>query len=218
MSPLGVSARRALLDDELDRLAPTLAGVVADLGGRRQGRGRFAAPVARCRRWVRVNIEPREEPDVLADVAALPLRDASLDAVLCLETLQYVARPETAVAEIARVLASDGQAIVSVPFLHRADAPTDRHRFTETRLRELAAGAALEVVRVAPQGAFFTVLANLLRQATARIPARPLRYAAAAFVLPLAAALRGVDRLAVVRRSVFLASFTTGYLLVVRKA
>jgi hypothetical protein len=57
-----------------------------------------------------------------------------------------------------------------------------------------------------------------LRQAVARIPLRALRYAVSAVAAPLSALLLGLDRLAVVRRSAFLSSFTTGFLAVTRKA
>ena len=217
MLPLGLSYRRALLDAELARLGRSLAGVVLDVGGRRTPRGSFVPPVERCRRWTVVNLDPVARPDVVADAVALPVRDAAADAVLCIEVLQYVARPESAVAEIARVLTPGGTAVVSAPLLHRADAPADRHRFTALRLRELVEGAGLEPVSVLPQGFFFTTLANFLRQAAAAIGHRPARYLAAAAVVPLTELLRALDRLPAVRRSVFLSSFTTGFFVVARK-
>lgn len=217
MLPLGLSYRRALLDAELARLGRTLGGVVLDVGGRRTPRGRFVPPVERVRRWTVVNLDPLGRPDVVADAAALPVRHAVADAVLCIEVLQYVARPESAVAELARVLAPGGTAVISAPLLHRADAPTDRHRFTEVRLRELVEGAGLKPLSVLPQGLFFTTLANFLRQAAAAVGRRPARYLAAAAVVPVAELLRALDRLAPVRRSTFLSSFTTGFLVVARK-
>jgi SAM-dependent methyltransferase len=55
-------------------------------------------------------------PDVdarVASVADLPFADASFDLVLCLEVLEHLEDPAAAVAEIARVAASD--VVVSVP-------------------------------------------------------------------------------------------------------
>lgn len=216
MLPLGISYRRALLDAELERLGRSLGGVVLDVGGRRTPRGRFVPPVAQCRRWAVINIEARERPDVAADATALPFRDGAADAVLCIEVLQYVDRPEVAVAEIARVLAPAGTAIVTAPLLHRVDAATDRHRFTQMRLRELLEGAGLKIVASIPQGFFFTTLANFLRQAAAATRG-PLRYAAAALVIPAAVILVALDRLPPVRRSPFFSSFTTGFLVLARK-
>ena len=135
--PLGLSYRRALLDAELERLAGALGGLVVDVGAKRAPRGSFAPALGRVRRWLRVNIDPAERPDVVADAAALPLRGACADWVVCVEVLQYVTLPDAAMRDAARVLAPAGAVVLAVPFLHRADGPTDRHRFTETRVREL---------------------------------------------------------------------------------
>ena len=128
--PLGLSYRRALIDAELERLSTALAGVVLEIGAKRVPRGRWAPPVRRARRWLRANIDPAERPDVVADAAALPLRDGSVDWAVCVEVLQYVAAPDVAMGEVARVLLPGGSVVLTVPFLHRADGPVDRHRFT----------------------------------------------------------------------------------------
>ncbi len=214
---LGLSYRRVLLDAELERLSPSFGGVVLDVGGKRLPRGRFVPPVAQVARWVRVNLDPAERPDIVADAQALPVRDKTADWVLCLEVLQYVESPDAAVAEIGRVLEPAGTVILAAPFLHRADSPTDRHRFTEVRLRELLEPAGLQVVRISRQGLFFTALANLLLQGIARLRPALIRYAVAALVLPLALCGVSLDRTAAARRSPFLSSFTTGFLVVARK-
>jgi len=215
--PLGLSYRRALIDAELERLTPRLRGFVVEVGAKRVPRGRWRPPLDRVRRWLRVNIDPVERPDVIADIGGLPLRSGSVDWIVCVEVLQYVKSPDAAMREIARVLGSRGAVVVAVPFLHRADGPTDRHRFTETRVRELLESARLRVDVVSAQGRFFATLANHARQAGARIRSRPVRWLAAVGIVPLAAILMALDRLGPVRRSLFLASFTTGYVAVGRK-
>lgn len=209
MTPLGTSYRRRLLDAELARLTAGVTGRVLDVGGRRRARGRFRPPAGVA--WVRLNVDPRDEPDVVADAQALPVAAGVVDWVVCLETLEYVETPARAVAELGRVLRVGGHALVSVPFLHRADAVTDRHRFTETALRELLQSAGLVVVEIVAQGRFFTVLANMLLQATAAVGPRPLRWALASCTVPLGAALVRLDGVRRVRRSPLLASFTTGF-------
>jgi ubiquinone/menaquinone biosynthesis C-methylase UbiE len=140
-----------------------------------------------------------------------------MDWVLCIEVLEYVPSPERAVTEIARVLAPGGTAVLAVPFLHRADTPSDRHRFTAVGLAELATGAGLRVTEVTAQGRFFATLANMGRQAVAHIATRPLRWAIAAAVAPLAACLLRVDGWPAVARSPFLSSFSTGFVVVGRR-
>jgi len=215
--PLGLSYRRALLDTVLERRAAALDGLVVEVGAKRRPRGRFRPPLDSVRRWVRLDLDPRERPDVVGDVQALPVRYASVDAVVCVEVLQYVGTPEAAMRELARVLARDGALVLAVPFLHRADGPADRHRFTETRVRELIEGVGLRIVDVEAQGHLFTTIANQLRQGVAHVRARPLRWLLAAFVVPLTALLLELDRIGSVERSTFLASFTTGFVAVGRK-
>jgi len=217
MRPLGLSYRRALLDAELERLAGGLAGVVLEIGAKRIARGRWQPPLGRARRWVRLNLEPGERPDVVADAQALPLHDASVDWVVCVEVLQYVVAPEAAMREIARVLVHGGGAVIAVPFLHRADGPTDRHRFTEVSLLELIAGAGLRVHSLSAQARFFGTLANQVRQAVANIHSRPVRWLTAAPTVPLSALLIALDALGPVRRSAFLTSYATGFVALTRK-
>ena len=217
MIPLGVSYRRVLLDAELARLAPAIRGAVLEVGAAAARRGRFVPPTANVSRWLKVDLDPARRPHVAGDVEALPVRTASIDWVLCIEVLEYVPSPERAVAEIARVLAPGGTAVLAAPFLHRADAPTDRRRFTAVGLAELATGAGLRVTDVTAQGRFFTTLANMARQAVAHITARPLRWATAAALAPLAAFLLRVDGWPAVTRSSFLSSFSTGFIVVGRR-
>jgi SAM-dependent methyltransferase len=215
---LGVSHRRRLLDAELARQRGRFAGVVLEVGARRARRGRFRPPSTGVTAWLRLDIAEGERPDIVADVEHLPVRDGSADWVVCLEVLQYVASPDAAVREIARVLRPGGATVVSAPFLHRSDGPTDRHRFTEVRVRELLAAPGLRIERVTAQAAFFGTLANQLRQAVAQAPSRWVRWPLAAATQPLELALLAADRLAAVRRSAFLSSFSTGFVVVARKS
>jgi ubiquinone/menaquinone biosynthesis C-methylase UbiE len=91
--------------------------------------GREAAPfVGECGRIVALDINPAmlavgkslPEPAgasiewLEGDAAALPLPDAAFDAVLCQQGLQYFADRSTAAAEVRRVLAPSGRALVVV--------------------------------------------------------------------------------------------------------
>ena len=215
--PLGLSYRRAHIDAELERLTPRLGGFVVEIGSKLVPRGRWRPPRDRVRRWLRVNIDPLERPHVIADVGGLPLRSGSADWIVCVEVLQYVVAPEIAMREFARVLVPGGGAVIAVPFLHRADGPTDRHRFTEVSLLELVERSGLRVLSLSAQARFFGTLANHLRQAVANIRSRPVRWLTAAPTLPLSALLIALDGLGPVRRSAFLASYATGFVALARK-
>jgi SAM-dependent methyltransferase len=49
---------------------------------------------------------------VYGDIHAVPFTDESVDAVLCERVFQYLARPEHAIAEIARVLRPGGRVVL----------------------------------------------------------------------------------------------------------
>jgi SAM-dependent methyltransferase len=214
---LGTSYRRALLDVELDRLIPEFTGIVLDVGGRRAPRGHFRRPEDKVRRWILLNVAAGEAPDVVATAEALPVRDASVDRILCKEVIQYVDRYDCMLREFHRVLVPGGRVFLSAPLLHRLDHATDRQRFSAGRLAELLERAGLRVQQIVQQGRFFTTLAHMLRQATAHVRSRPLRAALAVPLVPLGAGLCRLDRTAVVARSAFLSSYTTGYLVTAQK-
>lgn len=58
---------------------------------------------------------PRRLQGAIADVRDLPFRDGSFDAVYSMGTVEHFEETERAIAEIARVLAPGGCAIVGVP-------------------------------------------------------------------------------------------------------
>jgi SAM-dependent methyltransferase len=107
-------------------LLPARLGRVADLGC---GPGVMVeAVLARGGRFEGVDLSPemvREAQEKFGGLAgvhfreggieALPLPDGAYEQVLCMAVLEYLATPARAMAEIARILAPGGVAIVTVP-------------------------------------------------------------------------------------------------------
>jgi SAM-dependent methyltransferase len=164
-----------------------------------------------------------------ASALALPFRTASFDSVLCTEVLEHVPDPHRAYAEIARVLAPGGCALVTTPFLYRVhEAPHDFFRFTAFAHRRLAADAGLDVEEIAPRGGYPSVLTDLLvkglRQGVSALNAliqmvlkgrgniaetTPVRW--------LFAALQGPPALLLARENLNAAQYTLGYVVLLRK-
>lgn len=145
--------------------ATTPLGVrVLDVGGHRARiRGQFRFGELDASRTV-VNIALSAEPDVLADAHKLPFLDATWDAVVCAEILEHVAEPATALSEIARVLRPGGRLYACAPFLYPIHGdPLDYGRFTPTWWRRRLDTAGLDIVTLEAQGAFWSVLTDLLR-------------------------------------------------------
>ncbi|GAA1955354.1 class I SAM-dependent methyltransferase [Amycolatopsis minnesotensis] len=97
--------------DVHDLIAPDLRGPVLDIGC---GEGRLASLLADDVSWVGVDSSPTQlatnphRPVALADMRALPFRDAVFAEVTHLWCLYHVADPMPAIAEAARVLRPGG--------------------------------------------------------------------------------------------------------------
>lgn len=134
-------------------------------------RGNFEDPT---RAWIKpllahtqyVVMDPVDtyHPDIVGDVMAMPMADASYDAVLCLAVLEHVPRPWDAMQEMTRVLRPGGTLFLYVPFLSPYHAMPgyygDFFRFTEDGLRSLCAG--FQDVQIMPVRGPMETLAHLL--------------------------------------------------------
>ncbi|HDS85496.1 MAG TPA: class I SAM-dependent methyltransferase [Phycisphaerales bacterium] len=76
--------------------------------------------------------------DKVLDLHTIDLPDESVGTVLCLDTLEHVEYPHTAMREIHRILKPDGLAVISSVMLFRIHAyPYDYWRFTPEAFRSL---------------------------------------------------------------------------------
>ncbi len=114
--------------------------------------------------------------DIICDITAIPVPDASFDAILCAEVLEHVPEPELALREFARILRPGGTLILTAPFCSLTHfAPYHFHTgfsryYWEDRLRRYGFTAE----QISPNGNFFEFLAQELR----RVPSTASRYTA----------------------------------------
>jgi len=79
-------------------------------------------------------------PDLYANAQLLPLQDDSVDHVLLLDVLEHLPNPGRCLAEVSRVLKSQGTFTIQVPYLYPIhDAPLDFQRWTVHGLTHAAA-------------------------------------------------------------------------------
>lgn len=104
--------------------------------------------------------------DIISDICAIPLLDASFDAVLCTEVLEHVPSPRSALLELARLLRPGGILLLTAPFCslthfspHHYVSGFSRHYFTR-----VLSECGLEVCSIEPNGGFFDFLAQELRR------------------------------------------------------
>lgn len=211
----GRSARRHLLDAELEALAPLMRGRVLEIGnGQERRRGAFVPPFPQVDAWIFVDLDLARAPHACADAQALPFSEGAFDTVVCFEVLEYVARPDGALQEMCRVLQREGVLIVSAPFNTRPDTTTDLWRFTANGLRHLAASTGLEVTRISTQGAIVATMLHLFRSLNTGANLR--RRIVAWLTTPAFRLLLTFDRSKSLVTGA-MGGYTTGYVLVARK-
>jgi len=54
--------------------------------------------------------------DIVSDITAIPLPDASFDAVMCIEVFEHIPQPVKAIEEFARLTKPNGYLVITAPF------------------------------------------------------------------------------------------------------
>ncbi|HUO57548.1 MAG TPA: class I SAM-dependent methyltransferase [bacterium] len=87
-----------------------------------------------------------------------PVRDRSVDFILCTETLEHIPEPKVFLKEAQRVLRPSGRILLTVPFAARWHfIPYDYWRYTPSGLERLLLGAGFDKVSVYARGNQLTV-------------------------------------------------------------
>jgi SAM-dependent methyltransferase len=144
---LFLTERRKLFSEWLQKL-PEGPLRVLDVGGRIQPyrallKGREGSYIA-------VDPQVTGLVNVVAVGENLPLKDESVDLVLCTGMLCYAKDPVRVIAEIRRVLIPGGTLLLGVPAMHPYHAENDRWRFFPDGLRILLSG--FSHVEIRPEG------------------------------------------------------------------
>lgn len=85
-----------------------------------------------------VDFYPFPNVKVVADIAKLPFKNNSVDAVICEAVLEHTKDPQIVVKEIKRVLKLNGIVYIVVPFIFSFhSSPNDYYRWSKEGLREL---------------------------------------------------------------------------------
>ncbi len=108
-------------------------------------------------------------PAICADVASLPLQDASCDTLMLLDVVEHLAAPEAAMAEAHRVLRPGGCALITIPFAYPLhDQPHDYQRYTHHGLSHRLHAVGFREVRIEEVGDAIAAAASNLAIAIAQ--------------------------------------------------
>jgi SAM-dependent methyltransferase len=99
--------------------------------------------------------------DIRGNLENIPLRNASVDCILCMVVLEHCRNPRQVLLEFARVLKPGGTLAMVVPFLwEEHQAPHDYFRFTRYGVRCLLESSPLRLDLLSPMGGFFWLCAR----------------------------------------------------------
>lgn len=152
---------------DLREISPQVSGRVLDLGcGGKPYEPIFAAAT----KYVGVDLpvehsanKMEKRADVYAQLGALPLADASFDAVVCTQVLEHAPDPDAVLAEARRVLRDSGLAVFSVPFLAAEhEMPHDYYRYTPNGMEALLGRHGFTDVRVKKQFGFWSAVGEMI--------------------------------------------------------
>lgn len=116
---------------------------ILDVGA---GHGDFA-DIFEGRTYYSLDIVPYPEVDLVADLGEVnPFKDGAFDVVVLMNVLEHVYESRSLLKSIARIIAKNGSAVITVPFLLKVhQAPFDFARYTPYFIDKMAAEADLQV-------------------------------------------------------------------------
>lgn len=102
--------------------------------------------------------------DVIGSLEALPVEDASFDAVMTTQVLEHVRDPLAVLRELHRIVRPGGSLWLTAPLVWELhEEPFDFFRYTSYGLESLIGDAGFAEIDVRPLGGYFTTLGQLLR-------------------------------------------------------
>jgi SAM-dependent methyltransferase len=149
--------------DVLHALSSFIHGDTLDFGA---GTARHKPMIAKyAARYTAFDLQAHPNIDIVGDVLAPPIGDASYDTVVSIHVLEHVREPWRMVEQMARILRPGGVAILMAPFMYPFHAdPHDYFRFSEQGLSSLFERAGLRIELCSKYGGFFTVLSEVIKQ------------------------------------------------------
>ncbi|MFA6215681.1 MAG: class I SAM-dependent methyltransferase [Patescibacteria group bacterium] len=150
---------RYLLREQIRKYASRITGVALDAGCGEYDR---YGSLVKCEKMIKLDINPKNNPDIVASVEAIPLEEGSVNSIICNQVLGDVKDFGKAISEFNRILTKDGSILLTESFICELhDEPNDFWRFTSFGLKQLFEIHGFEVLALDQRGGFFSTIAQM---------------------------------------------------------
>lgn len=159
----GKTIARTLFNWGISKHIKNIDGVVIDLGGgKNPSYERFWQ--IKPNKFIRVDINEKAEPDVVADLNKLsPFSDNFTDVVFLFNVIYILENPLATLKEINRILKPGGRLFLTSPFIfNEAREPNDYWRFTSEALEKVLKEAGFDNFFIEPIGERFSAAVYLV--------------------------------------------------------
>jgi len=149
---------RILLYQQINKFSSHIGGLTLDVGA--GGYDRYSGLFS-SERYIRLDFNIQNKPDLVADAHALPFKHEVFDSIVCTQVLEHLKNPFLAVSEFRRILKPQGIVLLTVPQVNELhEEPHDYYRYTRFGIIHLLETNHFEILSVDQRGGFFSTLAQ----------------------------------------------------------
>jgi len=162
---ISISVRRHFVDtffhDAFEGMSSDIK--IIDIGGKKKNkRGLFNT--SDHGEVTYVNIDKKNDPDILASAENIPVNNDFYDVAVMGELLEHILEPEPVIREARRILKLNGLLFISVPFNYPIHGdPDDYARYTDSYWKLVAEKNKFEIIKIEKHGGFFAVLGLMVQ-------------------------------------------------------
>lgn len=150
---------RFLLQKQVEGAKEFIKGRTLDVGSGTSERYPFRSQVSE---YIRMDIAPGSNVDVVGRAEAIPFPNDSFDSVVSTQVFEHVENPEQSAREVCRVMKKGGHLLITVPQWNELhEEPHDYWRYTRYGLQTLFERHGCALIRMTPRGGYFTVKAQM---------------------------------------------------------